>query len=215
MQICERCRSDQAVTNSHGVGLCTVCAHVLRIGDDSSSRARVGQASSSLAKDLILPGLGTSDEVTARKKKLGDVVSPLDQVVRTRSTVPDDVRSNWRAFGQDFAQWFNADTSWMTAYDDAAKASDYQEQVRSWQIQIGKYTDIGMPVIEHPPTFSQVLQKGVEATKSVSSTIKTVAIVGGLVGVGVLGYLFYSAHRAESQARRTIAEHPELLKALV
>lgn len=152
MQICERCRADQAVTNAHGVGLCFNCARTMKVAG-SSAPAFVGQAAAETASFIDPFSLGESAGREA-----------------TRGNAPVDPYAMGKSAGQ-----------------EAQKGGGVSEAVG----------------------------KTAEAAKSVSSTIKTVAIVGGLLGLGALAFAFYRLHHAQAAAQRTVLEHPELLRALV
>lgn len=53
--------------------------------------------------------------------------------------------------------------------------------------------------------------KVADAGKEVASTIKTLAIVGGIFGGAFLLFSFYRAHKASQHALATVQQHPEML----
>jgi hypothetical protein len=216
MKLCKRCQVRPGQYHCAGMLFCETCAKTMNFRFGTPMTV-VGAAASSdvqpasWVQDLILPGLGTSEDVVQRKKKFGAIVSQLDAVVRGSSKIPVDTRTGWNAFGQDFAQWFNSDTSWMTAYDDVGKANDYQSQIRDWQLQISKYANIGMSVLEAPPSLSGSLASVAKTAETTASTVKTALILAGIVGVGVVAYTFYNAQRTGARALDILEKNPGLL----
>lgn len=70
---------------------------------------------------------------------------------------------------------------------------------------------VGNQVAEAGP--ASALGKGADAAKEIASTIKTLAVVGGLFGAAIFGYSLYRAHKAQAHVAAFAAEHPEVMRA--
>jgi hypothetical protein len=206
MMLCERCRSHPATVD---IGIMVVCAPCARqVRNRVLPRVLVGQAETA----SYLPGITASSEVAAKKHELGQVVSQLGRVVDTCAAIPDATRAAWVAFSHDFGTWFNSCTPALVgAGAEMDKANAYQARIRDWQVQVGKYCCTGMPLVDAPPETA--LGTVAKTASDITSTIKTVAVVGALFGGAAFVYMIYKAHQAQAHAWGFLEQHPDVAKA--
>ena len=146
-----------------------------------------------------------SNEATAKARRddLAAVAKQLNTVIESCAKVPQADRTGWQNWTSTFVPWYNADYSASDFDDkaDQAQAATFQTQLRSWQIEISKYCDIGMPLLPAPnPTLGQLADKTLDTAQSYFSTVKTVTVV---TAIGVVALLIFSP-RARAAALAAI-----------
>lgn len=62
--------------------------------------------------------------------------------------------------------------------------------------------------------ISTAIGKSADAASSISKTVQTIAIVGGLFGAAFVTYALYRAHQQAEGLKRLAVEHPETIAKL-
>lgn len=145
-----------------------------------------------LAESVVDQYFAGEADAKQRRDDLALVAKQLDDVINTCTKVPANDRTNWKTFAQTFIQWFNVDTSAsdFNGSADQAQAASFQTQLRSWQIEIQKYCNIGMPLLPAPnPSLGQLANNALDTANNYFSTVKTVTLV---TFVGLAALLIFS-----------------------
>ncbi len=122
-----------------------------------------------------------------KRNELAAVAKQLHTVIETCTKVPQNDRTAWISFSQQFIVWFNQDVGSLDRAADAAMGEGYQDRLRDWQVEISKYCAIGMPLLpKATPTWGQIASDiGADIGKAADSA-KTIFIVGALLVVGLV-----------------------------
>ncbi len=117
----------------------------------------------------------TPNDVRALKARLDPFVRAFDCSVAACGELHPFVRGSWADFSRGWRQFAAADTSWLHAAAEYDAAAKYEQHLVAWQTQLAPVC----PVLAPPfPRSSRP-----DASGTLGSTVKTVAIAGAVVAV--------------------------------
>jgi len=202
MKLCEYCRVELVFANTHKGGFCKYCVN-LPIAGNSYTYVVSGDY------DTVSIGTyKTPDDVTALKGKLGALVVSINNDVASCPDVPDDVRLSWISFRNQFEEYYHKTSPITSSDSDYTTGLGYQDQIRSWQLKLSFYCKLSSPIIPDSqtsnPTVAQTVNKALD-------TGRTVAIIGGILGIGLIAYGIYLSKKNAEKGLELVKKHPELL----
>lgn len=144
-------------------------------------------------KQWLLKKIDPSQEQDPQVKRnqLGAIAQQLNNVVKTCTSLPSTDVQNWNLFAQQFIPWFEKNPNFYDPNTDNDQAALFQDQLRGWQTEIGKYCNLAMPLLpKATPTLSQLGEDFLMDVGKAFDTIKFLVALGAglfLVSVAIIG----------------------------
>lgn len=194
---------DMALSSSSGADAATPSSNIPATYYPSSSTSGAVEPASWDDLQLLYPFLWPSwlvgkildpsqeTDSTTKRAQLGGIAQQLNSVRKTCTALPQTDQANWDTFARTFIPWFQKDPSIWDPTLDKPQADLIQDQLRGWQIEFGKYCNIGMPILpKATPTFAQIGSDIAEDIGKYLDTVKWIVVVGAglfLVSVAIIG----------------------------
>ena len=160
--------------------------------------------------DLII----TPETISKEKAKIAGVVADMDSFVKANAgSIPAGVAAAYVSWHRSRFEPFMADVpNILTAPMYLGKCRTMQSEARDWQLKLGSYGELGMPLLSSPSPslLGQGAQGAVQAADDAASTIKTVAIVGGVAFVAlaaVIGLNAFGWTKGLAEGAGTVITH--------
>lgn len=150
----------------------------------------VGKGQQWLEKQLGTDPSQESDP-QVKRNQLGAIAQGLNNVVKTCPSLPATDVQNWNLFAHQFIPWFEKNPNFYDPKTDSDQAALFQDQLRGWQTEIGKYCNLAMPLLPRAtPTLTQLGEDFLTDVGKYFDTVKFLVAVGAglmLVSVAIIG----------------------------
>jgi hypothetical protein len=203
MILCDLCRVERVFTGTSKGFFCKYCINLPITGSKNTFvvGADYEQASIGIYK--------TPSDVKTIKDNLAKVVISLNNDISSCSIIPDDVRLAWLGFKADYEKFYGQSSTILSSDKDFETALSYQDQIRTWQGKISFYCKLSYPILPDAkasnPTPTQTIDKALDTGRSI-------AIIGGILGLGILALVVYQAKKNAEQGYKFLENNPELVK---